>query len=70
MAFARTVVAFALIAALAGCLDTKAKRGLAGAAGGAVLSSALGGNAVAGAVAGGAAGLVCDDVGICKPAKK
>jgi osmotically inducible lipoprotein OsmB len=50
--------------ALAGCLDTNAERGLAGAAGGAVVSDALGGNAVTGAVVGGAAGYFCRDLNV------
>ncbi len=48
--------------ALAGCLDTNAERGLAGAAGGALVGDALGGNAVTGAVVGGAAGYFCRDL--------
>jgi hypothetical protein len=52
--------------ALSGCLDTDAERGLAGAAGGAVIADVTGGNAVTGAVVGGAAGVFCDDLGVCK----
>lgn len=51
---------------LSGCLDTDAERGLAGAAGGAVIADATGGNALTGAVVGGAAGVFCDDLGVCK----
>jgi osmotically inducible lipoprotein OsmB len=54
----------ALALALAGCLDTNAERGLAGAAGGAIVSDALGGNAVTGAVVGGAAGYFCRDLNV------
>lgn len=58
------VVAFAL----AGCLDTKQERTIAGAAGGAVVADALGGNALTGAVVGGAAGYFCDELNVagCK----
>jgi hypothetical protein len=49
---------------LAGCLETNAERGLAGAAGGAIVSDALGGNAVTGAVVGGAAGYFCRDLNV------
>ncbi len=58
------LVAFTL--ALSGCLDTDTERGLAGAAGGAVIADATGGNALTGAVVGGAAGVFCDDLGVCK----
>ncbi|MBN8631906.1 MAG: hypothetical protein J0L76_13745 [Rhodobacterales bacterium] len=51
---------------LSGCLDTDTERGLAGAAGGAVIADVTGGNAVTGAVVGGAAGVFCDDLGVCK----
>jgi hypothetical protein len=52
--------------ALSGCLDTDTERGLAGAAGGAVIADVTGGNALTGAVVGGAAGVFCDDLGVCK----
>lgn len=58
------LVAFTL--ALSGCLDTDTERGLAGAAGGAVIADATGGNALTGAVVGGAAGVFCDDLGVCR----
>ena len=60
------LAAVALVASLAGCLDNDTERGLAGAAGGAVVADALGGNALTGAVIGGAAGVFCDDAGICR----
>jgi osmotically inducible lipoprotein OsmB len=47
-------------------LDTDTERGLAGAAGGAVIADVTGGSAVTGAVIGGAAGVFCDDLGVCK----
>lgn len=51
---------------LAGCLDNDLERGAAGAAGGAVIASATGGSVVGGAILGGAAGVLCDDVNICR----
>lgn len=48
--------------ALSGCLNSDAERGLAGAAGGAVIAGATGGNAVTGAVIGGAGGYFCRDL--------
>lgn len=51
---------------LSGCLTTDTERGLAGAAGGAVIADATGGSALTGAVIGGAAGVFCDDLGVCK----
>lgn len=65
----KTVKLFGLLAcavALSGCLDTDTERGLAGAAGGAVIADVTGGNALTGAVVGGAAGVFCDDLGVCK----
>ena len=50
--------------ALAGCLANDAERGLAGAAGGAVVAGAAGGSPVAGAVIGGAAGYFCRDLNV------
>ncbi|AZL60096.1 hypothetical protein EI545_15415 [Tabrizicola piscis] len=52
--------------ALSGCLNTDTERGLAGAAGGAVIADATGGSALTGALIGGAAGVFCDDAGICR----
>ncbi len=54
----------ALALALAGCLDTNAERGLAGAAGGAIVGDALGASPVTGAVVGGAAGYFCRDLNV------
>ena len=65
MQITKLLVGLALVATLAGCLDNDTERGLAGAAGGAVVADALGGNAAVGAVVGGAAGVFCDDAGIC-----
>ncbi len=52
------------VTALAGCLNTDAERGLAGAAGGAVIADAVGGSALTGAVIGGAAGYFCDELNV------
>lgn len=52
------------VLALSACLDTDAERGLAGAAGGAVIADVTGGNALTGAVIGGAAGVFCDDLNV------
>ena len=46
--------------------DTDAERGLVGAGAGAAVSVATGGDPLVGGVLGGAAGVFCDDVGICK----
>ena len=58
----------AAVLALAGCLQTDAERGLAGAAGGAVVANAVGVNPITGAVIGGAAGYFCDELNVpgCK----
>lgn len=66
MKTARWTVLFASTLALAGCLTTDAERGLAGAAGGAVIADVTGGSALTGAVVGGAAGVFCDDLGVCR----
>ncbi|WP_044043279.1 hypothetical protein [Octadecabacter antarcticus] len=63
----RLILAAAAIASLSACLDSDLERGLAGAAAGAVIADALGGNPVTGAIAGGAAGALCDEVtNICR----
>ncbi len=66
MRFVKSLAAMAFVAALAGCLNNDTERGLAGAAGGAVVADAFGGNALTGAVIGGAAGVFCDDAGVCR----
>ena len=67
----RTKTLFALpllVLPLAGCLETQGERTAVGAVGGAVVADALGGNAVTGAVVGGAAGYFCKDLNVpgCK----
>ncbi|AZL59541.1 hypothetical protein EI545_12280 [Tabrizicola piscis] len=47
---------------LSGCLASDTERGLAGAAGGAVIAGATGGHPLTGAVVGGAAGYFCRDL--------
>lgn len=60
-----TVVLFAAATALAGCGGTDLERGASGAAIGGLGAAALDGNVAAGALAGGAAGVFCDDVNLC-----
>lgn len=60
------IIAAAASFTLAGCLETELERGLTGAAVGAVAANATGVDPAAGALAGGAAGLLCDDAGICR----
>lgn len=61
----RAFVVLALaISGLSGCLASDAERGLAGAAGGAVLSDVTGGSPLTGAVVGGAAGYFCRDLNV------
>ena len=60
-----TIFALTALATLAAC-DTDAERGLVGAVAGAAVSEATGGSAAAGAILGGAAGVFCDDAGVCK----
>ncbi|SMX33117.1 hypothetical protein [Octadecabacter ascidiaceicola] len=63
----RLILAATAIASLSACLDNDLERGLAGAAAGAVIADATGGNVVTGAVAGGAVGALCDEVtSICR----
>ncbi|NBD30381.1 MAG: hypothetical protein GVY31_10150 [Alphaproteobacteria bacterium] len=57
----RLVLACVAAAGLSACLDNDLERGLAGAAGGAVVADAFGGDPVTGAIAGGAAGALCDE---------
>jgi hypothetical protein len=58
------VAAAAVLSSLAGCLQGDGERGLAGAAGGAVLADVTGGSALTGALIGGAAGVFCDDLNV------
>ena len=58
----RIVFAITAIASLSACLDNDLERGLAGAAAGAIVADATGVSPLTGAVAGGAAGALCDEV--------
>jgi hypothetical protein len=49
---------------LSGCLANDTERGIAGAAGGAVIAGATGGSPLTGAVVGGAAGYLCRDLNV------
>lgn len=66
MRFVKFAVAVALVGTLAGCLQTDAERGLAGAAAGALVADATDNSALTGAIIGGAAGVFCDDAGVCR----
>ncbi|PWE33707.1 hypothetical protein DDZ14_03295 [Maritimibacter sp. 55A14] len=55
----------AVVTLLGGCLNNDLGRAGVGAAGGAVIADATGGNVLAGAAIGGAAGALCDDAGVC-----
>ena len=57
-----SIGAVAAALALSGCGDTDLERGVSGAAIGAVGAELTGGNVVAGAAVGGAAGVLCDDL--------
>jgi osmotically inducible lipoprotein OsmB len=62
----RLALLMAAALSLTACVDTDAERGLAGAVGGAVIADATGGSALTGAAVGGAAGVFCDDLGVCR----
>ncbi|MDE3079586.1 MAG: hypothetical protein KGI94_06125 [Paracoccaceae bacterium] len=64
MSILRITSGLALVAALAGCLENNTQRGVAGAAGGALVAGAVGGDMLAGAVIGGAAGALCHDLSV------
>ena len=64
----KSILTFALISvtALAGCLDNDAERAVAGGLAGALIADQTGGSAATGALAGAAAGALCDDVSLCR----
>jgi osmotically inducible lipoprotein OsmB len=64
MVFTKIAAALALTTTLSGCLSNDLDRASAGALGGAAIAAVTGGNAVTGAVIGGAAGALCDDAGL------
>ena len=57
-----SIVTIMAVLGLAACGDTELERGISGAAIGAGAATVTGGNAVTGAVIGGAAGVFCDDL--------
>lgn len=63
--FIITTGCIALMGSVAAC-DSDAERGLVGAAGGAVVAKAIDADVLTGAIIGGAAGVFCDDAGVCK----
>lgn len=58
----RLLLAATAVVSLSACLDNDLERGLAGAAAGAVIADTTGGSALTGAIVGGAAGALCDEV--------
>lgn len=62
--YVRAVLFVPFLLGLGGCMANDAERGIAGAAGGAVISGAPGGSPVTGAVIGGAAGYFCRDLNV------
>lgn len=60
----RIFAGLAVVGTLAGCLETDAERGVAGAAAGAVIADATDNNVLAGAAIGGLAGVFCDDLNV------
>lgn len=63
------ILAAVAVLGLAGCLDTDLERGLAGAGAGVVAAEAMGTDPAGTALAGAAAGVLCDDAGVCRPAR-
>ena len=61
-------IIIAVVAAfgLAGCLDNDVERGVAGAGAGLVASELLGTDRTGSMVVGAAAGVFCDDAGVCR----
>lgn len=62
--YAKSILLLPVLFGLGGCLENNTERGVAGAAGGAVISSVTGGSPVTGAVIGGAAGYFCKDLNV------
>ena len=62
MAKIRAVLILAAGLGLAACSGSDFERGVLGAGGGALTARALGGDPLTGALVGGAAGVVCDDL--------
>ena len=55
---------------LSACLESDVERGVVGAGAGVVVGNAIGVDPVAAGAAGVAAGLLCDDVGVCRPTRR
>lgn len=55
---------------LSACLESDVERGVVGAGAGVIVGNAIGVDPVAAGAAGVAAGLLCDDVGVCRPARR
>lgn len=66
MRIIKSLMAVAFVATLAGCLQNDAERGVAGAAAGALIADATDNSALTGALIGGAAGVYCDNMGVCR----
>lgn len=64
------ILAAVAMLGLAGCLESDLERGLAGAGAGYVGSQVLGTDPTGTMLAGAAAGVLCDDSGICRPARR
>lgn len=62
--YMKAILLLPVLFSVSGCLANDTERGLAGAAGGAVISGATGGSPVTGAVIGGAAGYFCRDLNV------
>jgi len=58
----RFLLAAAAVVSLSACLDSDLERGVAGAAAGAVVAEVVGVDPITGALVGGAAGALCDEV--------
>jgi osmotically inducible lipoprotein OsmB len=62
--YTKPILLLVALTGLSGCLANNTERGIAGAAGGAVISGVTGGSPVTGAVVGGAAGYFCNDLNV------
>jgi hypothetical protein len=65
MRVSKLLVGLALMASLAGCMQSDGERALAGAAAGAVIADVTDNNVLTGAAIGAAGGALCDDVNLC-----
>ena len=55
---------------LSACLESDTERAIAGAGGGLVAAEVLGTDRAGTMLAGAAAGVFCDDVGVCRPTRR